>query len=90
MMVSGGEINSMITRVTTSLTTLPMIMGIIASRPWTWLISEIDRETTWPVRISSWPGPSRRCRVPRTCRRMSCCTPMLNRPAVYRRPNWVA
>ena len=44
---------NMTTRMMANLTTLPAASGNIARSPWTMLRSEIERETTCPVRMLS-------------------------------------
>ena len=83
--VSDTSMRSITARVTASCTTRVSSMGRLDSTMLYWFKSEMDRETIWPVTMSSWPGPSRRCRVRRISVRSQCWELVANRPAVTRR-----
>ncbi len=52
----------------------PMTSGIHCSRPWTMLMSEMDRPTSCPVWISSCRAPSSRDSAWNRSVRSLCCT----------------
>ena len=80
--VSSGEIHNITPNVMTILSTWPTISGIMATMACVKFRSEIDRDTTCPVRNRSCPGPSRRCRLRNISTRNRCCTVFDSRPAV--------
>ena len=83
--VRGSDNMSMTPTVRKIFSTDPSVSGSIASIPWMPCRSEIDRETTWPVRTRSCAGPSSACNAVSKRTRRSCCTSSDSTPAVKRR-----
>ena len=83
--VRGSDNMSMTPTVRKIFSTDPSVSGSIASIPWMPCKSEIDRETTCPVRTRSCAGPSRAWSDVSSRTRRSCWTSSERRPAVKRR-----
>ena len=59
---SGGESHSITPSDSTISRTLPLIIGMNIRRPWTRVVSELARATSWPVGIRSRAAKSIVCR----------------------------
>src|SRR3954471_7785625 len=79
--VRGAERVSITTKATISPTKLPLMMGRNESSPWMRATSELARETSWPVCISSWRGGAQPSAAPVVAGEVKTLQPLVDRGA---------